>query len=291
MGPMGNRQVAWDAWACALGVLLLGWAVFAHGDGRPELLRQRAEARANSALAQAGYGWAHLRIDDAAAALTGAAPDERSRAALREDAPRLLDPYMGVPGVFQRIDDRLALNESLPPRPPAPPAEPEIDLLSLLPAPGAGLPTASTASAARGSAGTALTTASRPAGPSQTACERAFQSVQSARPIRFKPASAQLDSSAMPLIQQLAALALRCNQWRVVVEGHADASGDKQQNDRLSQRRAASVAAAMMLEGVPLERLSSVGMGASSPLTAAQDEQASAQNRRIEFRIIALARP
>jgi outer membrane protein OmpA-like peptidoglycan-associated protein len=47
----------------------------------------------------------------------------------------------------------------------------------------------------------------------------------------------------------------------------------------------------MMLEGVPLERLSSVGLGASSPIRAGQDEQASAQNRRIAFRITSLASP
>jgi outer membrane protein OmpA-like peptidoglycan-associated protein len=47
----------------------------------------------------------------------------------------------------------------------------------------------------------------------------------------------------------------------------------------------------MMLEGVPLERLGSVGMGDSVPIVAAQDAKAAAQNRRIEFRITALARP
>lgn len=271
MSLAGGRQVAWDAWACTLGVLLLGWAVFAHGDGRPDLLRQRAEARVNDTLTQAGYGWAHLRIDDSTGQLTGEAPDERSRSALRDAAPQLLAPYMGVPGLFLRIDDRVGLNERLPQRPPALPGEPEVDLLSLLAAPGAGVTAAGD-------------------GPGQAACERAFRSVQAGRPIRFKPASAQLDPGTLPLIRQLAALALRCKQWRVVVEGHADASGDKAQNNLLSQRRAASVAAAMMLEGVPLERLGSVGMGDSAPIVPAQDPQASAQNRRIEFRITALAR-
>ena len=262
-----QRRGAWDAWLCALGVLLLGWAVFSHGDGRPDVLRQRAEARADALLAEGGFAWARLRIEDTVGRLHGQAPDERSRATLTDEATRLLRPLMGVPGIFLHLENQVQLNEQLPKRPPLPPEE---DLLANLPPPGAGKPVAG--------------------GPSQSACAKAFGAVQASQPIRFKPGSAQLEPGAMPLVQQIAALAQRCSQWRVIIEGHADANGDPVQNERLSRRRAAAVAAAMILDGVALDRIESVGRGASRPIAAASDAQAAVKNRRIEFHLAALAK-
>lgn len=268
MTLMGGRRGAWDAWLCAFGVLLLGWAVFSHGDARPDVLRQRAEARADAMLAESGFAWARLRIDDTVGQLQGQAPDERSRSALTDEASRLLRPLMGVPGVFLRLDNQVQLNEELPKRPPAPPPEPLDDLLANLAPPGAGK------SLARG--------------PNLAACEKAFGAVQAANAIRFKPGSAQLEQAAMPLVQQVAALAQRCSRWRVIIEGHADTSGDQVQNERLSRRRAAAVAAAMILEGVPLDQIESVGRGSVRPIAASSDAQASVKNRRIEFHLAAL---
>jgi outer membrane protein OmpA-like peptidoglycan-associated protein len=248
--------------------LLLGWAVFVHGDAQPDELRRRAEAQADSILAQGGFGWAHLRIDNTVGRLHGEAPDERSRANLTEEANRLLQPLMGVLGVFLRIENQAQLNEQLPKRPPPPPPEPEIDLLANLAPPGAGK--------------------SPKRGPSMAACEKAFAAVQSANLIRFKPGSAQIDASTMPRIQQVAALAQRCSQWRVIIEGPTDAQGDRALNEQLSRRRAAAVAAAMILEGVPLEQLESVGRRASRPLTAASGAQPPADDRRIVFHLAAL---
>ena len=76
----------------------------------------------------------------------------------------------------------------------------------------------------------------------------------------------------------------------MIIEGHTDSNGDPVQNERLSRRRAAAVAAAMILEGVALDRIESVGRGASRPIAAASDAQAAVKNRRIEFHLAALAK-
>jgi OmpA-OmpF porin, OOP family len=267
MTRRGGRRDAWDALLCAFGVSLLGWAVFSHGDARPEVLRQSAEARADAMLAERGFAWAHLRIDDTVGHLQGQAPDERSRSALTDEAARLLGSLMGVPGVFLHIENHVQLNEQLPSRSPASPPGSEVDLLSNLIRPDTGK------SLARG--------------PKMAACEKAFGAVQASRPIEFKPGSAQLEQSAMPLLQQVAALAQRCNQWRVIIEGQADIGRDQTQDEHLARRRAAAVAAVMILEGVPMEQLESVGRATSHPMAGASDVPMTVKNRRIEFHLAA----
>lgn len=264
-----GRGVGWDVWLCALGILVLGWAVFAHGAGRPETLRQLAETRINQSLADAGYGWARLRVDGSVGVLTGTAPDPISRTALVDLARDVVEPYAGLPGVFWTMEDRTRLNEQLPARPaPAPtPAvvEPELDLLADLPAPGAG--------------------ASQAKGPTLAACSKAFRTLQETRPVRFKPGSAALDRQNSQSLQQLAALALRCNNWRLIVEAPLDSTGSRSGDVALGERRAAAIAAALMVDGVPAHQIEAVSqkpeamaaaLAAASASTADADAAAAA---------------
>ncbi|WP_305749115.1 OmpA family protein [Leptothrix discophora] len=228
--------MGWDVWLCALGVLVLGWAVFTHGQARPDALRQLAESRINQSLAEAGYGWAKLSVDGSVAVLTGVAPDPISKTALASIAKEVAEPYGGVPGVFWRLDDRTRLNDVLPSRPLLP--ESEVDLLADLPAPGAGRASNK--------------------GPSLTACTKAFQTVQETRPLRFRPGAATLDRSASPVLQQLAALTLQCKGWRLVIQAPLDSTGPRRGEVALGERRAAAIAAALMVEGVPARQIEAV---------------------------------
>ncbi len=64
------------------------------------------------------------------------------------------------------------------------------------------------------------------------------------------------------------------------VEGHADARGDAERNQRLSQQRAESVAAYLVNKhGILAERLVAIGKGSSEPLNKARID--AAENRRV----------
>ena len=69
----------------------------------------------------------------------------------------------------------------------------------------------------------------------------------------------------------------------VTVEGHTDSRGSKEQNDRLSRKRAEAVRAYFVSEGIlPRERISAVGYGSSRPLASNDTETGRAINRRID---------
>ena len=72
----------------------------------------------------------------------------------------------------------------------------------------------------------------------------------------------------------------------IEIGGHTDSQGDAEYNLGLSDRRAASVVAFLVGEGVEAERLVSKGFGMSAPLVDEETEEAFAQNRRVEFVII-----
>ena len=74
----------------------------------------------------------------------------------------------------------------------------------------------------------------------------------------------------------------------VRIEGHTDDTGDHLDNIALSRRRADAVRAQLMARGVEGVRLETVGFGAARPLVEGNDAAARAQNRRVEFTIVAV---
>lgn len=73
---------------------------------------------------------------------------------------------------------------------------------------------------------------------------------------------------------------------RVRVEGHTDTQGTAEYNLDLSQRRAASVVAALVRYGVDESRLEPAGYGFSKPIADNESEEGRAKNRRVEFNIL-----
>lgn len=69
------------------------------------------------------------------------------------------------------------------------------------------------------------------------------------------------------------------------VEGHTDSTGDDAHNMDLSERRAASVAAALTARGVttPIE---SRGLGETMPLCQDESDECHQRNRRVELHIL-----
>ena len=70
---------------------------------------------------------------------------------------------------------------------------------------------------------------------------------------------------------------------RIYVKGFSDSRGDPEVNQRLSQERAASVAAYLQSRGVPLSRLVVLGMGSTHPIANNATAAGRAKNRRVEL--------
>jgi outer membrane protein OmpA-like peptidoglycan-associated protein len=70
----------------------------------------------------------------------------------------------------------------------------------------------------------------------------------------------------------------------VEVRGHA--APNERQPARLSQARAIVVLQGLVARGVPRERLSAQGLGASQPACAGHDEECWSRSRRVEFSVL-----
>jgi outer membrane protein OmpA-like peptidoglycan-associated protein len=71
----------------------------------------------------------------------------------------------------------------------------------------------------------------------------------------------------------------------VSIEGHTDVRGDAPYNQGLSQRRAESVRAWLIAQGVAASRLRATGAGEARPLKTGNTEADHQANRRVEIRI------
>lgn len=99
--------------------------------------------------------------------------------------------------------------------------------------------------------------------------------------VNFDFGSARVQDESRPLLQRLAS-AMQSDELkplRFEIQGHTDGVGSAAYNQRLSARRAASVADFLAAQGVDRRRLAAVGRGSSELLDPA--DPASARNRRV----------
>lgn len=121
--------------------------------------------------------------------------------------------------------------------------------------------------------------------PDAGACQTAYDTLLKGRVINFGSGSAVLAADSKPLLDALAAVAVRCDTYKVELGGHTDAQGDETANQALSERRAQSVADYLVSRSVPAAQLGVNGYGESQPLDATGSSEADAKNRRIEFKV------
>lgn len=107
-----------------------------------------------------------------------------------------------------------------------------------------------------------------------------------ASPIQFAPTSAEIVPESAEILQTVADVLAGIPGVEVEVIGHTDDLGDEDENLVLSQQRADAVIAGLGELGVDTSRLTARGEGESRPLIEGQTDEARAQNRRIEFRIV-----
>ncbi|MDN5871046.1 MAG: OmpA family protein [Nitrococcus sp.] len=98
--------------------------------------------------------------------------------------------------------------------------------------------------------------------------------------------SAELSAAADAPLDKLASFLRAHPSYRVRVEGYTDSVGSMAYNQRLSERRAQSVADAMMARGIASGRMTVVGYGEANPVAPNSTEAGRARNRRVELVIL-----
>jgi len=103
--------------------------------------------------------------------------------------------------------------------------------------------------------------------------------------IQFQRASADLDPRSFPTLDKVAKAALACPNAHIEIQGHTDAEGTPERNQKLSERRAQSIVSYLSKMGVDGAKLSAVGYGESRPVAPNDTPENRAKNRRIEFTV------
>ncbi|MFO0722611.1 MAG: OmpA family protein [Myxococcota bacterium] len=100
----------------------------------------------------------------------------------------------------------------------------------------------------------------------------------------FGTGAATILPKSFPLLNNVAQVLKAQQQIKMVtVEGHTDNVGKPEQNKALSQKRAESVVAYLVKQGVEPARLKAVGFGEEKPIQSNDTEAGRTENRRVEF--------
>jgi len=105
--------------------------------------------------------------------------------------------------------------------------------------------------------------------------------------ILFGVNSSKLQSAAKENISSLSKVLQKYDDTKILIQGHTDASGSDEHNQKLSEQRAESVARYAMSQGVQQVRFSVLGYGEEKPIATNDTEVGRRENRRVEVAIFA----
>ncbi|MEO8679903.1 MAG: OmpA family protein [Vicinamibacterales bacterium] len=99
--------------------------------------------------------------------------------------------------------------------------------------------------------------------------------------ITFATGQATITPASDAVLNDVLAVLTANADWKLRIEGHTDNVGDKAANLKLSNARAAAVAAWLTSKGVAAARLSAVGLGDTQPVAPNTTDDGKAKNRRV----------
>jgi peptidoglycan-associated lipoprotein len=117
----------------------------------------------------------------------------------------------------------------------------------------------------------------------QTAQRQALDALKTRSVIYFDYDSAEIRSEYLQVVAAHAAYLAKYPNARARLEGHTDERGSREYNIGLGERRAQAVRRALQLQGATETQIATVSYGEERPAVAGGEEQAYAQNRRVEI--------
>jgi outer membrane protein OmpA-like peptidoglycan-associated protein len=106
--------------------------------------------------------------------------------------------------------------------------------------------------------------------------------------ITFKSDSAELDPAFFKVLNSVNVVVKKYNKTVVEVAGHTDSTGAADYNQKLSERRANSVAQYLESQGLANNRVVTVGAGESRPVADNTTPEGRQANRRVELTLTPL---
>ncbi|WP_291076956.1 OmpA family protein [Hyphomonas sp.] len=121
--------------------------------------------------------------------------------------------------------------------------------------------------------------------PSLRRCQTAFDMTMQERSILFQSNLAIVSATSHRLLDALTGVALLCDSHAIEIGAHTDSRGSNEYNEVISQQRSDAVRDYMTERGVDASALTPVGYGESRPIDRAENYDAWAKNRRMEFKV------
>ncbi len=119
--------------------------------------------------------------------------------------------------------------------------------------------------------------------PTPEECVADVNAVIARTKITFTPSSAEIATTARPVLDELAGILVNCPPIWMEIGGHTDAQGSEGGNQALSQARAEAVLLALQGRRVDVSGMTAVGYGETKPIADNDSEEGREANRRIEF--------
>ncbi len=104
--------------------------------------------------------------------------------------------------------------------------------------------------------------------------------------VNFETGKASLEEESFVVLDELVAYLNRKDDERIEVQGHTDNVGSAVANLKLSDDRANTVRAYLLMKGIDSLRVTARGYGMSVPVSDNKTEEGRAQNRRTEVKIL-----
>lgn len=116
--------------------------------------------------------------------------------------------------------------------------------------------------------------------------ERVLGFTDEAGTVKFAFNSAEIDPASRSTLDEAAEILAAYPDIRIEVQGHTDAIGPEEANQRISTERAESVRLYLIDKGVEPDRVEARGYGERMPVADNSSRAGRARNRRIEFQLV-----
>jgi outer membrane protein OmpA-like peptidoglycan-associated protein len=108
--------------------------------------------------------------------------------------------------------------------------------------------------------------------------------------VTFETNSSSLDSRFFAVLDSVTTVLQEYKSTLVTVAGYTDSTGSAEYNQKLSEKRATTVALYLNSRGVAKERLAAIGHGEAHPVAGNDTAEGRARNRRVEITLVPITK-